>query len=76
MTDPLLDLLERLPSGSLDASRADRIRVRCHAALVHQRQRVNSPARSVRHWPPMAVGFGGLYVTTLVHQVLALYGLV
>jgi len=76
MTDPLLELLDGLPSARLDESRADRIRVRCHAALVHQRRRVNRPARTVRGWPPIVVGLGGLYVTALVHQVLALYGLV
>ena len=75
MTDPLLQLLEGLPSGRLDPSRANRIRTRCHAALVGQRARVTNPARTARRWPPIAVGLGGLYLTEVVHQVLALYGL-
>jgi len=76
MTDPLLRLLDGLPSASLDPSRADRIRARCHAALVHERRRVNAPARSARRWPPIVIGLGGLYLSAVVLQVLALYGLV
>jgi hypothetical protein len=30
----------------------------------------------VRRWPPIAVGLGGLYLTEVLHQVLALYGIV
>lgn len=76
MTDPLLDLLERLPAGWLDASRADRIRTRCHAALVHERRRISSPPPSIRRWPLIAVGLGGVYLTELAHQVLSMYGIV
>jgi hypothetical protein len=76
MTDPLLQLLDGLPSASLDSSRADRIRTRCHAALVHERRRVNGPARAVRRWPSIVIGLGGLYLSAVVLQVLALYGIV
>lgn len=76
MIDPLLELLDGLPSATLDASRADRIRVRCHAAFVRQRRRVIGPSRTVRHWPRMVVGLGGLYLAEVVHQALALYGVV
>ena len=75
MTDPLLELLERLPSGRLDASRATRIRTRCHAALVHERRRSSSPRPAVRRWPLIVVGLGGMYLTELAHQVLSMYGL-
>jgi hypothetical protein len=76
MNDPLLQLLDGLPSARLDPSRADRIRVRCHAALAHQRRRASHPDRTIRHWPPIAVALGGLYLTEVLHQVLALYGIV
>jgi hypothetical protein len=81
MTDPLLELLERLPSGRLDASRANRIRTRCHAALVHERRRararaISSPRPPVHRWPLIAVALGGMYLTELARQVLSMYGLV
>lgn len=75
MTDPLLELLERLPSGSLDASRATRIRTRCHAALVQERRRMISRPPTIRRWPLMVAGLGGVYLTELAHQVLSMYGL-
>jgi hypothetical protein len=81
MTDPLLELLERLPSGQLDASRANRIRTRCHAALVHERRRARArvivrPRPAVCHWPLIVVALSGLYLTELAHQVLSMYGIV
>jgi len=85
MTDPLLQLLDRLPSARLDPSRGDRIRARCHAALVlgrrsaereGGRERRRAPTRTVGRWPPIVMGLGGLYVGTVLRQVLAMYGLV
>jgi hypothetical protein len=76
MNDPLLQLLDGLPSARLDPARANRIRVRCHAVLVRQRGRAHNSDRAVRRWPPIAVGLGGLYLTEVLHQVLALYGIV
>jgi len=87
MTDPLLELLDGLPSARLDPSRSDRIRARCHAALVlgrrsaereggRERRRVIAPARTVGRWPPVVMGLGGLYLGAVLQQVLALYGLV
>ncbi len=86
MTDPLLQLLDGLPSARLDPSRGDRIRARCHAALVlgrrsaereggRERRRANA-ARTVGRWPPIVMGLGGLYLGAVLQQVLALYGLV
>jgi len=86
MTDPLLELLDGLPSATLDDSRADRIRARCHAALAlglqsaeregaRERRRVTRQARTIRRWPPIVAGLGGLYLTEVLHQALALYGL-
>jgi hypothetical protein len=74
MTDPLLQLLDGLPAARLDPSRGDRIRARCHAALVLERRRVTTNARTVGRWPPIVMGLGGLYVGAVLHQVLALYG--
>jgi hypothetical protein len=76
MTDPLLELLDGLPPATLDASRVERIRARCHRALVRQRRRTATPPRLARNWPPIVVGLGGLYLTAVLQQVLAFYGLV
>ena len=84
MTDPLLQLLDGLPSARLDPSRGDRIRARCHAALVlgrrsaerkggRERRRAIAPARTVGRWPPLVMGLGGLYLGAVLQQVLALY---
>jgi len=37
---------------------------------------VTANARTVRRWPPIVMGLGGLYLGAALHQVLALYGLV
>ena len=76
MNDPLLTLLDGLPSATLDPARADRIRVRCHAALVRERRRVPRNTPTDRRWPSIVMGLGGLYLGVVVQRVLALYGLV
>jgi hypothetical protein len=75
MTDPLLRLLRNLPQTTLDPSRADRIRARCHAALAHRPQRVSVWGDAADIWAPMAAGVGGIYLTAVLRQVLAVYGL-
>jgi hypothetical protein len=74
MTDPLLQMLDDLHAARIDPSRGQRIRARCHAALLRERRRVPRPARQGRRWPPVIAGLGGLYLTEVVHQVLAIYG--
>ena len=76
MNDPLLQLLDGLPSASLDPTRAHRIRVRCHAVLVRERHRPPRDTSADRRWPPIVMGLGGLYLGVVVQRVLALYGLV
>jgi hypothetical protein len=75
MTDPLLRLLHGLPQATLDPSRADRIRARCHAALAHRPHRASICGDSADFWAPVAAGFGGIYLTAVLRQVLAAYGL-
>jgi hypothetical protein len=76
MNDPLLRMLDGLPSARLDPSRAHRIRVRCHAALDRERRRVPRHTPTIRRWPPIVIGLGGLYLGVVLQRVLALYGLV
>jgi hypothetical protein len=73
MTEPLLQLLDGLPSARLDPSRHDRIRARCHAALVRERRRETRPLRAGRRWPSIVAGLSVLYLGEVLHQVLAFY---
>ena len=75
MTDPLLRLLHNLPQATLDPSRADRIRARCHAALAQQPHRDRIRGDVVDLWAPLAAGFGGIYLTAVLRQALVAYGL-
>ena len=86
MNDPLLHLLDGLPPGHLDAGRADRMRVRCHAALAARRhpmpqgdrdtlESVNDRTGPTRFWTPTLAGLGGLYLAETLRQVLDAYGL-
>jgi hypothetical protein len=86
MTDALLRLLHGLPQATLDPSEANRIRARCHAALAPlgrrsagreggRRRRGSAPMRPARIWTSLVVGTGGLYITAVFHEVLAVYGL-
>ena len=74
MTDPLLRLLHNLPQATLDPSRADRIRARCHAALTARPHR-DSWGDAADLWTSVAAGFGGIYLSAVLRQVLAAYGL-
>jgi hypothetical protein len=74
MSDPLLQLLAGLPSAALDPSRADRVRARCHDALGRRRRHVSNPTPPGRIWTSLVAGMGGLYITAVLHEVLALYG--
>jgi hypothetical protein len=73
MTDPLLQLLDGLPSARLNPSRHDRIRARCHAALVRERRRETRPVRTGQRWPSIVAGLGVLYLGEVLHQVIAFY---
>jgi hypothetical protein len=75
MTDRLLQLLHNLPQATLDPSRAARIRARCHAALAHRPHRDSIWSDAADFWAPMAAGFGGIYLTAVLRQVLVAYGL-
>jgi len=75
MTDPLLRLLRGLPQATLDPSRADRIRTRCHAALAHRPRRDSIWADAADIWAPLAAGAAGIYLTAVLRQALTAYGL-
>ena len=75
-SDPLLDMLGRLPRVAPDSTRDDRVRARCHAVLARQQPRRRAKAdRAVPVWEPAAlVGLCVLYLAQVVTQVLHLVG--
>jgi hypothetical protein len=75
MTDSLLRLLHDLPQATPDHARADRNRARCHAVLARRSRRSGAWVDITELWTPIAAGFAGLYLMEVVHQVLAMYGL-
>ena len=75
MTDPLLRVLHGLPQATVDPSRADRIRARCHAALAHRPRRDSVWGDAADLWARVAAGFGGIYLAAVLRQALAAYGL-
>ena len=73
MNDPLLSMIANLPTATSDRRLADRIRLRCHAALARQQSR---PTRSrTRLWDPALAGLGVAYLTEAIRLALRLYGL-
>jgi hypothetical protein len=75
MTDPLLHLLRGLPQATPDPARADRIRARCHITLARRPRVAGVWIDAADVWTPLAAGFAGLYLTQVLHEVLAMYGL-
>jgi hypothetical protein len=76
-SDPLLDMLGRLPRVAPDATRNERVRARCHGVLARQQARRRAKEdHGVPVWEPAAVvGLCVLYLAQVVSQVLHLYGL-
>jgi hypothetical protein len=76
-SDDILSALRGLPAAAPDAARVERARVRCHAALLARRERIerrrNRGRMAARVAEPVLVG--GLSVSYLVAILLVLIGL-
>jgi len=77
--DPVVHALGRLPSATPDASRAERVRLRCRAVLARRRAAAADPdpagfARRVLE-PAIACGLGVLYLAVVIHDALRWRGL-
>lgn len=74
MTDPLLDLIARLPQASVAPGDARRIQASCHRVL--ERRTSGQATRHVRWrgWSHAVIGLGVLYVAEGVRHVLRVYG--
>ena len=77
--DPLFRQLSRLAPVVPDDVHSNSVRARCHAALGRQRRR-RGPAAEVRVtrrcWElAVAGGFAAVYLSAVIQQALAMYGL-
>jgi hypothetical protein len=76
MSDPLIRLLDALPSAQPDPTRSERIRRRCHARLArHAPPTPASPvsrADTARVWQPLIGLLGIAYLTEVIVQVVRL----
>jgi hypothetical protein len=67
--DPILSHVSRLPELTPNRARADRLRARCRAKLAPPARR---QGRAIE--PALLAGFGLLYLSAIVHDVLRLRG--
>jgi hypothetical protein len=78
MNDPLLQRLERLERAEPDGARGERVRARCHAAMVRRqaaRQPKPRPAAPATWEPVCAAGLCVAYLSEVVRQALHMYGI-
>jgi hypothetical protein len=77
MSEPLIRLLTELPPAEPDQTRAERIRVRCHAQLARRASASRASAgrdRTMQVWQPLVAILGIAYLTEVILQALRVYG--
>ena len=78
MSDPLMDLLARLPSTELDRARAEAIRARCHARLARTSAPVlrapGSQMKTIQVWQPLIAVLGMAYLAEVIVQAVRVSG--
>jgi hypothetical protein len=76
VTDPLFQMLERLPAAEPDPAHAARVRARCHRVLARQSPRPSPRNRqAARIWVPFAIALSGFYLIESFREVLHVYAL-
>jgi hypothetical protein len=73
MSDPLIRLLDELPSAQPDPARSERIRRRCHARLAPHAP-PGSRISTAQVWQPLIALLGIAYLTAVIVQALRLDG--
>ena len=80
MSEPLIRLLAELPPAEPDQTKAERIKMRCHAQWARQAPRASASRASARHertvqvWQPLVAVLGIAYLTEVILQALRVYG--
>jgi len=76
MSDPLLDLIARLPPATMAPERARRSQARCHRVLARRATTASNRERPLpwHAWSRALVGLVAVYLTEAVRQALQAYG--
>jgi hypothetical protein len=76
MSDPLIDLIARLPPATMAPERARRSQARCHRVLARREQEAaaRERPRPWQVWSRALVGLAAVYLTEAVRQALRVYG--
>lgn len=76
MSDPLIDLIARLPPASMAPERARRSQARCHRVLARRAKTAATRERPLpwQAWSRALVGLAAVYLTEAVRQALRAYG--
>lgn len=74
MSDRILEMLADLPDAQPNARRADRLKLRCHAALARPQRAPRRRRVGARFWEPAMAGLAVAYLTEVVRQALRFYG--
>jgi hypothetical protein len=82
MSEPLMQLLAKLPPTEPDPARAERIRLRCRAQWARQARHAPAAQRArarddrpVQVWQPLIAVLGIAYLAQVIVQALRVYGL-
>lgn len=76
MSDPLLDLIARLPPTTMASARVRRSQARCHRVLARRAKAAATRERPLpwQAWSRAVVGLAAVYLTEAVRQALRMYG--
>lgn len=72
MSEPLMRLLNDLPTGQPDPERAEQIRLRCRQRLArHATRQIPAAVRNTNVWQPLIAALGVVYLIAAIAQAFA-----
>jgi len=76
MSDPLLDMIARLPPATMSAERTRRVATRCHRVLAPQAtaHELATRARRWQIWSRALIALVAVFFTEAIRQALRVYG--
>ena len=77
MSDPLMQVLARLPAAELERDRAERIRSDCRERLLRPARRASASRGSfVEVWQPLIATLGAAYLIGAIAEAFRIYRLI